>query len=307
MAEILMKAAAFVAIILMGYLLRKKGFFKEEDFHVLSKIVLKITLPAAIVANFSGAQVEASLLILSLLGLGGGVIMMGGGWLAAGKNREEKSFFILNSSGYNIGNFTMPFAQSFLGPAGVITTSFFDTGNSFICLGGAYSVAQMVKNGEGKISLIPILKTLIRSVPFDAYVLMTVLSLLHLTLPAPVITFSGVISGANAFMAMLMMGVGFKISGDTSQKGKNRKDPCTPQQHFYCHCCSPLLFHAASSGIPAGPGNPSLKPHRLCCSCLHCGYEKRFRAGQRGEFDLHRDQYRPDHRCFAGSFIGEVK
>lgn len=220
MAEILMKAAAFVAIILMGYLLRKKGFFKEEDFHVLSKIVLKITLPAAIVANFSGAQVEASLLILSLLGLGGGVIMMGGGWLAAGKNREEKSFFILNSSGYNIGNFTMPFAQSFLGPAGVITTSFFDTGNSFICLGGAYSVAQMVKNGEGKISLIPILKTLIRSVPFDAYVLMTVLSLLHLTLPAPVITFSGVISGANAFMAMLMMGVGFKISGDTSQKGK---------------------------------------------------------------------------------------
>ena len=174
MAEILMKAAAFVAIILMGYLLRKKGFFKEEDFHVLSKIVLKITLPAAIVANFSGAQVEASLLILSLLGLGGGVIMMGGGWLAAGKNREEKSFFILNSSGYNIGNFTMPFAQSFLGPAGVITTSLFDTGNSFICLGGAYSVAQMVKNGEGKISLIPILKTLIRSVPFDAYVLMTV-------------------------------------------------------------------------------------------------------------------------------------
>lgn len=220
MAEILMKAAAFVAIILMGYLLRKKGFFKEEDFHVLSKIVLKITLPAAIVANFSGAQVEASLLILSLLGLGGGVIMMGGGWLADGKNREEKSFFILNSSGYNIGNFTMPFAQSFLGPAGVITTSLFDTGNSFICLGGAYSVAQMVKNGEGKISLIPILKTLIRSVPFDAYVLMTVLSLLHLTLPAPVITFSGVISGANAFMAMLMMGVGFKISGDTSQKGK---------------------------------------------------------------------------------------
>ena len=29
MAEILMKAAAFVAIIFMGYLLRKKGFFKE--------------------------------------------------------------------------------------------------------------------------------------------------------------------------------------------------------------------------------------------------------------------------------------
>ena len=78
----------------------------------------------------------------------------------------------------------MPFAQSFLGPAGVITTSLFDTGNAFICLGGAYSAAKMVKGGEGKISLMPILKTLVRSIPFDAYVLMTVLSLIHVSLPA---------------------------------------------------------------------------------------------------------------------------
>ena len=220
MAEILMKAAAFVAIIFMGYLLRKKGFFKEEDFHVLSKIVLKITLPAAIVANFSGVDLQASLLILSVLGLGGGLMLITSAYLAAGKNREEKAFFMLNTSGYNIGNFTMPFAQSFLGPAGVITTSLFDTGNSFICLGGAFSAAKMVKEGEGKISLIPIIKTLVRSVPFDAYITMTALSLLHISLPAPVITFSEVVSGANAFIAMLMMGVGFKISGDTSQKGK---------------------------------------------------------------------------------------
>ena len=220
MAEILMKAAAFVAIIFMGYLLRKKGFFKEEDFHVLSKIVLKITLPAAIVANFSGVDLQASLLILSVLGLGGGLMLITLAYLAAGKNREEKAFFMLNTSGYNIGNFTMPFAQSFLGPAGVITTSLFDTGNSIICLGGAFSAAKMVKEGEGKISLIPIIKTLVRSVPFDAYITMTALSLLHISLPAPVITFSEVVSGANAFIAMLMMGVGFKISGDTSQKGK---------------------------------------------------------------------------------------
>lgn len=32
MAEILMKAAAFVAIIFMGYLLRKKDFLKKRIF-----------------------------------------------------------------------------------------------------------------------------------------------------------------------------------------------------------------------------------------------------------------------------------
>lgn len=221
MSEILTKAACFVAIIVLGYVLRRRGFFKEEDFHVLSRIVLKITLPAAIVSNFAGMDLRPSMLLLTVLGLGGGVMMLlAGAVVTAGRSREERAFFMLNMSGYNIGNFTMPFAQGFLGPIGVVTTSLFDAGNAFICLGGAYSVASMVKNGSGRISLLPIAKTLIRSVPFDAYVLMTVLSLAHLSLPGPVVSFAEIISGANAFMAMLMIGVGFKISGDRSQKGK---------------------------------------------------------------------------------------
>ena len=32
MAEVLMKAGAFVAVILMGNLLRRAGYFKEEEF-----------------------------------------------------------------------------------------------------------------------------------------------------------------------------------------------------------------------------------------------------------------------------------
>ncbi|MDE6979967.1 MAG: AEC family transporter, partial [Lachnospiraceae bacterium] len=76
MADILIKAGAFVSIIVLGFVLRRVGFFKEGDFHILSKIVLKITMPAAIVANFAGAVVKPSLLVLSLLGLGGGVLMI---------------------------------------------------------------------------------------------------------------------------------------------------------------------------------------------------------------------------------------
>ena len=47
----------------------------------------------------------------------------------------------MNVAGYNIGNFTMPFIQGFLGTTGLAAASLFDTGNSFICLGGAYSLA----------------------------------------------------------------------------------------------------------------------------------------------------------------------
>lgn len=220
MEEILIKAASFVAIIMMGNGLRRRGFFQEEDFYVLSKIVLKITLPAAIITNFSGIDLKPSMLSVSLLGFAGGLLLIGAAYLATmGKGREERAFHVLNLAGYNIGNFTMPFVQGFLGSLGVIITSIFDVGNAFICLGGAFSLAVMIKEGKGGFRLMPVLKTLFRSIPFDTYVLMTLLSLFHISLPAPVVSFTGIIAGANGFMAMLMIGVGFKLSWDREQMG----------------------------------------------------------------------------------------
>ena len=77
MQEIVTRAGCFIAIIVLGYALRKINFFKEGDFRVLSGIVIKITLPAAIVYNFSGKEIDTSLLFIVLLGLGGGLITVG--------------------------------------------------------------------------------------------------------------------------------------------------------------------------------------------------------------------------------------
>lgn len=218
MFDVLIRAGCFISIIIIGYTLRRIGFFKESDFHVLAKIVLKITLPAAIVANFEGMELSPSLLTISLIGLGGGILYIGLGYfMNLGSDKKQQSFAILNLSGYNIGNFTMPFAQSFLGPAGVVATSLFDLGNAFVCLGGAYAVAASVQNGESKISIRSILKTASKSIAFDTYILMSVLCLLHLSFPKPVYELANIIGGANAFMAMLMIGVGFQLSGNKEQ------------------------------------------------------------------------------------------
>lgn len=220
MANVLTRAMCFVAIIFLGYMLRKKEFFKEGDFHVLSKIVLKITLPAAIVSSFANKEIEASMLFISLIGMSSGILYMGLAYLMNLRApKEQRAFEVLNSTGYNIGNFTLPFAQSFLGPAGVVATSLFDTGNAFICLGGAYSIAAMIQGDGGKFSIMKIRKTLAKSVPFDTYLIMITLALLHVPVPEVITTFAGIIGNANAFMAMLMIGVGFRLSGDRKQIG----------------------------------------------------------------------------------------
>ena len=220
MQEIWIRAFCFIGIIILGYVLRRIGVFKAEDFNVLSKIVLKITLPAAIITNFSGAVIDPSLLLIVLLGFGGGVLYMIFGFIANLRTgKEEQRFGIINLSGYNIGCFTMPFAQSFLGPVGVITTSLFDVGNAFICLGGSYGVASSVGE-QGGFSFKRIGKALASSVAFLSYLIMITLNLLHISLPSPILSLPEIIGNANAFVAMLMIGVGFHLTAEKEKLGK---------------------------------------------------------------------------------------
>ena len=219
MLDILARAACYIAIIVMGYILRRKGFFGEETFGVLSKIVIKITLPAAIIASSAGKAIDASMLTISMLGFSGGVIYMIFGWLVSRRGTtEDKAFAVLNTPGYNIGTFALPFTSSFLGPMGVITTSLFDVGNSFICLGGSFGVARAIKEG-GKVNIGRILKAPLSSIPFLTHIIMVTLNLNGWNLPGPVVELAGIIGNANAFLAMLMIGVGFKLSGEKSQLG----------------------------------------------------------------------------------------
>ncbi len=218
MADILTRAGSFIAIIFIGYFLRRKGFFEASDFDVLSKIVVRITLPAAIIYNFSGMELDLSMLFVAVLGFSGGLLYMILGFLSGLRSEKNiRAFQILNLSGYNIGNFALPFTQSFLGPAGIITTSLFDTGNAFICMGSSYAIASSVKGGKTRHLALRIFKTLFSSIPFDTYLVMIALCLLHLTLPQPVLTLAGIISNSNSFLAMLMIGVGFHLSGDRTQ------------------------------------------------------------------------------------------
>lgn len=227
MLDILTRAGSFVAIIALGFFLKKIGVFREEDFGVLSKICIRITLPAAIITSFAGKQIDPSLLALLFLGTGCGVLYICLGFLLNLKSsKERRAFEILNLPGYNIGCFSMPFAKSFLGPMGVIATSLFDSGNAVVCLGGAFGVASSVQDGRG-FDLRRIGKALCRSVPFVTYMLMVVMNLLHIPVPGPVVECAGIIGGANSFMAMFMIGVGFKLStADAGQLGRICKVLC---------------------------------------------------------------------------------
>ena len=217
MLDIVMRAASFIAIIALGYLLKRIGMFKQEDFTVLSKVAIRITLPCAIIVSFSGKVIDPELFTLPLIALVCGSFYVAAGYLShRDMPREQRAFAMLNMSGYNIGSFTIPFAQSFLGPMAVVAISIFDIGNAFVCLGGSFSLACMVKDGS-RFSLKRVVRALLRSAPFVVYIMMMTLSLLHLVLPSFVLSVAEIGANANAFAAMLMIGVGFRLQAKREQ------------------------------------------------------------------------------------------
>ena len=240
MQDILIKAGCYIAIIILGIVLRRTGFFKEEDFNLITKLVMKVTLPAALISSSAGMAISPSMLTIVLLGFGGGVIYVLVAFAANLRSaKERRAFEVLNTPGYNIGTFALPFTQNFLGSMGVVTTSLFDVGNVFICLGGAYGwqakTIAWVREHYGDIDIIPLCSTLPdgkgfdikrifralgHSLPFLVHVTMVALNLCRIRLPGPFLSFTQILANANAFLAMLMIGVGFKISGGPGQIGR---------------------------------------------------------------------------------------
>ena len=68
MEAIMVKACGFLFMIALGFVLKRIGLFSIEDSSVLSKIVLKITLPMAIVSNFKDLELNSSFMVAIAIG-----------------------------------------------------------------------------------------------------------------------------------------------------------------------------------------------------------------------------------------------
>ncbi len=224
MLVVLSKAIAFVLIILIGYICKRRGVFAPTDYQLVSKIVLNITLPCAVISSFAHFQLDLSLLAAVALGLSGNCVMI---FVALMLTRREtlaaKIFYIFSLAGYNIGCFTLPFAQAFLTPFAVVALCMFDVGNSIMCTGMTYALtASCIGYADGhkdRFSMKSIAEKLLHSAPFVVYISMLILSLAGVQFPKSVYTFTDIVGAANPFLSMLMIGMMFEIRLDKQAMG----------------------------------------------------------------------------------------
>lgn len=208
MRAVLLNSLGLFGIILIGYLTKRLSLFVKADGSMISKIVVNVTLPAAIIVNLRTLDVENQLLFLILAGILLNIVMIVIGHFFSKKQEQvEREFLMYSVSGYNIGNFAIPFVQSFM-PQAIPILSFFDIGNSVMLAGGSTVVIEGISgSNEKRPSVKNVMGRLGRSVPFLCYLIMLCLRIFEIDLPAAVFQVVEPIANANTFLSMFMIGL----------------------------------------------------------------------------------------------------
>jgi len=210
MGGILLKATSFILLIILGYVLKRIGFFGPTDYKILSKIVLNVTIPCAAVVSFASYQPALSLLLVAFLGFAMNGLMLIVAYLTSRKQpRHARAVWLNCIPGYNIGSFALPFVQSFLSPASLVGTCLFNTGNALMCNGTTFAISKNILDGTKGLNLKYIGKTLLHSAPFLAHSSLLIISLFRIPIPDVLVTFVKPAANANAFVAMFMVGMMF--------------------------------------------------------------------------------------------------
>lgn len=216
----MVKPLSYVLLIVLGYVLKRAGFFGREDYRLMSRIMINITLPCTIVRAFSGFSRDPQMFLIVGISFVCSMLPPILMYLATpGVDTRLRAYRMINIGGYNIGCFSLPLIEAFFGGTGVVAACMFDVGNAVMMTGGAYALTSTLlkTGGETRESARDILMKFLKSAPFDTYLIVFLLMALNVQLPEAVYTLAQPAANANAFIAMLMIGMMFEPAGDRTK------------------------------------------------------------------------------------------
>lgn len=209
MEAILTKTATFILIILLGYLLKRLGILKREDSGIVSKLIMNLTLPCALLTSSNDIQINGITLILIAFALFINIFAFYFGVLSSRgqATKVERAVSALNISGFNIGNFAIPFVQSFYNSSCIGYICMFDLGNAVCGFGLIYFLSSLYVRNDSRFDVRELVDKLLKSVPFMTYIFIVILSLFKLQLPAFLQVTVSTVGDANVFLSMILIGL----------------------------------------------------------------------------------------------------
>ena len=220
MFDVLFNTCIYLLIIAIGYFLKRTGIIGPKGADTVMALVMNLTLPCLLINCSVGSTLSAAMLLYLVLGVVVNLIGMAISFLVSGRGTRPlmRGVSMLSSSGIDVGNFVLPFVQTFFAGTGVMILCIFNIGNTFMNSGGDYAICSKAAAGRERFGLKDILKKLFTSMSFDAYLLILFMAITRLPWPDRFLQVTGVIGNANIFLVMIMIGLKLEFSLEKSER-----------------------------------------------------------------------------------------
>ena len=198
-----------IAIILIGFLLKKFDFISEKEGKTISKFLMHTTFPALMIITTAKVKLETSLFLISIFAFAVGVSMLLIAWIwFSNYEKSLRGILTMGVGGFNSGLFGFPIIEGLYGKQAMVYAIMFDIGNTFIVFGAIYSIGSYFStNKKEQNSVKSILKKVLSLPPVLGILFGLFINVANIKLPTICFDFLEVLAIGNKPLVLLLMGI----------------------------------------------------------------------------------------------------
>lgn len=208
-----------LAIILLGFLLKKFNYITEKEGKVISKFLMHTTFPALMIISTAKVKLDTSLLLIPLfcIALSGSMVIIGWFWFAKYPN-NLRGILTMATGGMNVGLFGFPIIEGLFGKESLVYAVMFDIGNTIITFGVVYPIGTYFSsNHKGLPNAKQLIKKIFGLPPVMGMVIGLLINVSKVEMPPLFFDFLDVLAKANKPLVLLLMGIYLSFALDKKE------------------------------------------------------------------------------------------
>ncbi len=198
-----------LAIIGLGFFLKKYNFITEKEGKTISKFLMHTTFPALMIVSTARVQLDSSLLLIPLFCIVFCSIMIAVAWVWFAKYPNDlRGVLTMGAGGLNVGLFGFPIIEGLFGKEAMVYAVMFDIGNTIMTFGVVYPIGSYFSaNHKGLPEFGTLIKKIFRLPPVLGMFIGLLINVSHIEMPTLFFDFLDTIAKANKALVLLLMGI----------------------------------------------------------------------------------------------------
>jgi malate permease and related proteins len=208
-----------LALIILGFLIKKFGYVSENDGKTISRFLMHTTFPALMLVSTIRVQLDAHLFLIPIMAFIFGSLMLLIAWFVfKSYPNNMRGLLIMGAGGLNTGLFAFPIIEGIWGRDGLVYAIMFDIGNTAVVFGLVYTIGSyFALKGHSSVDFKAIFKKVSGLPPLQGMAIGLLINALRIPVPAVAMDLLDVLAKGNKPLVLLLMGIYLNFAIDKKE------------------------------------------------------------------------------------------